>query len=522
MPVPYFEWIDGTVALSITNRCNQRCIFCYERNQRSTAEPTLDEVKKWIETASTRYRMAVFMGGEALLRKDILQIIRYTRSLGLQLSISTNGQALARDGFVDQLTEAGLEMLTVSFHYGDAETFARGSGTPPRFFERLLRGLACLRDEGLRSPDRAIDVIIETDLFTYNLGHLKQIRALLEETLGKRYRVQTLGRILPPAKPDTEQVLLDPLEERREEIVDFLATSPPDRPVVLAKMPLCLAPGWEHLSLDVALKLEDPEIVCNFDQRDAVERMHDYEKSFLDNPYRWVCCDCNLLPICPTTGSKWYSRTHPPSRGQKPVPVTDRSVDDVFARLGKPRTIRRVELDARASDLRPVIPERELLRGIETTRGRNCRLLDSFCGEEPIIDLDLVVDSEQVRLRLRPINNRRDPAMGFLIRYLDVVIVDSGLPIAIQLKALKHLASCPFPALELWEEYPHMDTALSALAEAIWNRFGDRIWPGSEFGQGWSTADLQRHSESTFLLGLESPRGGRRQIRFDAADFPQT
>lgn len=87
------------VYLHITNRCNLRCVYCFNAEYRAQGsaedELTAAEIRRVLaQLAALSARRVVFSGGEPLLRNDCLPAARYARSLGLATSCLTNGTLL--------------------------------------------------------------------------------------------------------------------------------------------------------------------------------------------------------------------------------------------------------------------------------------------------------------------------------------------------------------------------------------------------------------------------------------------
>jgi len=497
------------VALNITKRCNQRCVFCFEGDRSTWHEPSLDEIRRLLEEAAATHRYVIFMGAEALLRSDILEVIRITRALGLGASIFTNGQALAREGFVAELAGAGLDELDISFHYADADSFARGTGTRPKFFERLLRGLESVRDHNQRFPDRRINAKVETDLLIHNQGALAEIRSLLETHLGNAFTGHRLGTIQPIAGAAQAGSLLAPLASRRAELVEFIATQPPDRPLSFAKMPLCLVPGAEHRSIDVTYKYEQTDVRSNFIDKANLEAMHDHLLMYRTNPYRWVCRDCNLLPLCPTQRTSWLSPGSAPNRDQKPQPVTQTTVQQVLQRVW-PEPVPEAELKAIERAWRAIsIPEAEIVTALQAASGEGFELLDVYCEDAPILDFEIAVARERLRLRLTPVGVHVDTRRSFLLRYLQLVLVEpSHADPAIVLDVVKRVAALPFPPLSAWRDHEQVEARLAEAALTLWHLFGARLWPAQPLAGQWST-EVFRASAGALRLDARHANGQR-------------
>jgi cyclic pyranopterin phosphate synthase len=141
--------------LSVTDRCNYRCVYCRTGNEGAqfTELP--------IETYARMLRIFVSLGiekvrltgGEPLLRHGLLDLIRETAQLRpaftdapLDIAITTNGHLLAP--MAKSLKDAGLSRITISMDAVDPETFTRITRVPGSF-ERVRDGIRAAQDAGL-------------------------------------------------------------------------------------------------------------------------------------------------------------------------------------------------------------------------------------------------------------------------------------------------------------------------------------------------------------------------------------
>ena len=106
-----------TVNFHLVKHCPMACNFCYARFEdviRDTKVSTLglptEQARKVVaELAGLGFEKINFAGGEPLLRKDLPELIRYAKSLGLVTSIISNGQLITADwiksvyGHLDQI-----------------------------------------------------------------------------------------------------------------------------------------------------------------------------------------------------------------------------------------------------------------------------------------------------------------------------------------------------------------------------------------------------------------------------------
>jgi radical S-adenosyl methionine domain-containing protein 2 len=106
-----------TVNYHLVKSCQMSCNFCYARFDdviRDTKVSALglntEQAKKIIlELTQLGFRKINFAGGEPILRKDLPELIKYAKSLGLTTSLVTNGHLISQDwlkrvtGILDQI-----------------------------------------------------------------------------------------------------------------------------------------------------------------------------------------------------------------------------------------------------------------------------------------------------------------------------------------------------------------------------------------------------------------------------------
>jgi cyclic pyranopterin phosphate synthase len=115
--------------LSITDRCNLRCRYCMpeegvpliEHKDLLTYEEILGVVKVFARNGISKIRLT---GGEPLVRKGIVDLIRGIKDIkGIKdLSLTTNGVLLGE--YAHDLVEAGLRRINISLDTMQPERFA--------------------------------------------------------------------------------------------------------------------------------------------------------------------------------------------------------------------------------------------------------------------------------------------------------------------------------------------------------------------------------------------------------------
>lgn len=116
--------------ISLTDRCNLRCVYCMPREglawQPRAEQLSVEEILRVVETAAsggvTRVRLT---GGEPLVHPQVVQIVRGIASIrGIEeVSLTTNAMLLER--LAQPLADAGLKRVNISLDSLDAEKFRR-------------------------------------------------------------------------------------------------------------------------------------------------------------------------------------------------------------------------------------------------------------------------------------------------------------------------------------------------------------------------------------------------------------
>ncbi|MCU0777751.1 MAG: GTP 3',8-cyclase MoaA [Akkermansiaceae bacterium] len=129
---PFGRHIDY-LRVSVTDRCNERCLYCMPKGYKGWAghsdHLTADEIVRIIDQSTTLgFRKFRLTGGEPLVRKDIVEIARRVWELpGVQtLGISTNG-VLLKDLAVP-LKQAGVRSVNISLDALDADIYRKLTG----------------------------------------------------------------------------------------------------------------------------------------------------------------------------------------------------------------------------------------------------------------------------------------------------------------------------------------------------------------------------------------------------------
>ena len=148
--------------LYVTDRCNLNCHYCAEYDNEAS-HPELADLKRWAWKARDLGCVHVgLQGGEPLLHPQIVDLVAYCRSIGLSVSLSTNGFLLTPD-LAEDFGQAGLDALQISIDRVEPTSSTRKS--------------------------------------------LKTLAPKLEYVRNRRYRVQVAGVLFADTLDDCDEVL---------------------------------------------------------------------------------------------------------------------------------------------------------------------------------------------------------------------------------------------------------------------------------------------------------------------------
>jgi cyclic pyranopterin phosphate synthase len=186
--------------LSITDRCDLRCVYCMPERMTFLPRKDLLSFEELDELVAAFASFGVdklrVTGGEPLVRKDAMELMaRFSRHLGAglkELTLTTNGTLLARHA--GELSAIGVRRVNVSL-----DTLRRD------VFERLARRDSL--DDVLRGIDAAIEAGLHVKLNTVALAGINEaeIPELITWAHGRGADI-TLIETMPMGEAETNRV----------------------------------------------------------------------------------------------------------------------------------------------------------------------------------------------------------------------------------------------------------------------------------------------------------------------------
>lgn len=167
----------NTVAIDVTNLCNQRCPIClaYVDAMGYTFHPPVEYFDKIFDHFRNHDPLPniCFFGGEPTVHEDFLTIAKRARSLGFRIQLFTNGLRLVDKEYCRELCRLGVQ---INFGF---------DGTTPEIYEKLRgdRSLAAKRKAFENVIECGVDklVVITTFARGVNDGNMTEILKFIHE-----------------------------------------------------------------------------------------------------------------------------------------------------------------------------------------------------------------------------------------------------------------------------------------------------------------------------------------------------
>jgi len=207
------------VVLCVTNRCNLRCVYCYEEYyDRNYKEFTTEQILSLIdELCDMGTKLISINGGEALVRDDIEVIVDKINKKNILCQLTTNGLLVKKN--IPVLKK--VDSLTLSIDgYGESNDLNRGRGT----YEKIIEAFECLNENHIKFHSHTV-------LTKNNKNAVDEIL-----TLASKYKFQTRFSPLRIAdSPDKTIGLND--EEVTEIIGKIIRYKKQGRPIFFSEKP---------------------------------------------------------------------------------------------------------------------------------------------------------------------------------------------------------------------------------------------------------------------------------------------
>jgi len=176
------------IIIELNKSCNLNCEFCYHKNMNNLIL-NYDKVIKIIDDIKQSKIKAVrFTGGEPLLRKDLIKILKYSKEKGLYTILNTNGTLITPENI--HLFNY-VDLVLISFHY-------------LKNFKKIINALNILKNKN-------ITIMIATILIKKNIKDLQIFYKNIFSITNKNFKEWILLRPIPGTKDELKFENVDEL-----------------------------------------------------------------------------------------------------------------------------------------------------------------------------------------------------------------------------------------------------------------------------------------------------------------------
>jgi radical SAM protein with 4Fe4S-binding SPASM domain len=171
--------------LALTFRCQNDCLHCYAGGPRETPElSTSDWIKAMQKVKDVAIFIVTFTGGEPTLRGDLAELVRYTQENGLVSGLVTNGRRLSDKGYVQTLSDAGLDFVQITLESHLPEVHDKMTCTTGSWVQTV---------QGIKNAlSSQIYVSTNTTLTSLNVDHVLQTLEFVGELGVKDFSCNSL------------------------------------------------------------------------------------------------------------------------------------------------------------------------------------------------------------------------------------------------------------------------------------------------------------------------------------------
>ncbi|MDI6703717.1 MAG: putative heme d1 biosynthesis radical SAM protein NirJ2 [bacterium] len=162
--------------------CNLRCRHCYrDAGKKAKDELSTSEGKLLLEEiGGSGFKRIVFSGGEPLLRKDIYELVRYAKDLGLDSVFGTNGTLIspevARMLKLAGATRIGISLDSLRENIHDDFRQVKGA------YRKAISGMKSCKMVGLEFQ-------IHTTVMEFNYDEIEEISNFSERIGAEAYHI---------------------------------------------------------------------------------------------------------------------------------------------------------------------------------------------------------------------------------------------------------------------------------------------------------------------------------------------
>lgn len=241
-----------TIEIDLTNHCNHRCSFCVWGEHISTDKSTLkkDVIEKCILNMRQMGSKAITFtgGGEPMIHKNFSEILEYTKSLGYDCGLITNGSVITEKNA--HFLIKNLKWIRFSISGGDKESYQAVQGKDQ--FDLVCKNINLLSKTKIEKNSN-LKIGVRMLITKENIHTLIKLSEILKDIEGINF-LQIApdhsnedegkfwhGELVKSEREKAEKILFDNNIDLRTSGFEILNTSNKDNDKILNKPSKCFA-----------------------------------------------------------------------------------------------------------------------------------------------------------------------------------------------------------------------------------------------------------------------------------------
>jgi sulfatase maturation enzyme AslB (radical SAM superfamily) len=273
-------------------RCNNRCAHCVlpTWGEDESGEAYMRAISAAVEAG---HDSITITGGEPTIHAAILDIVAHAKSLGVHVTLQTNGRRLCDAGFAAEIARH-VDTFAIALHGPDPAVHDAITGRPGSF-EQTVAGVRNIAAAGKLVGAKLV-------LTALNAGHVLATTRLMVD-LGFDIFVFSYVHGVGNARRNYDRLAVryTDLWPQVKASVDHL--KPLDLPANLETFPFCIVPGYEALVAEINFRAGE------FNVKFVGRELQSWTSARLEQKTKFEGCSaCSFEPLCEGVWSEYAEK----------------------------------------------------------------------------------------------------------------------------------------------------------------------------------------------------------------------
>ncbi|MBM7615506.1 PqqD family peptide modification chaperone [Alkaliphilus hydrothermalis] len=217
---------DNGLWIKVTNRCNLACKYCYAESgeEEGKDEITLEEIENLLEELKDQnFSKIVITGGEPLLRKDIIEILKKCSEYG-HVMVLTNGTLYNEELYKTILDYVMMIQISMDSHEKGIHEFNRGTDT----YDKIIKSIDFINSqskdkltlsmtptpEHLGNIVKMIDFCIDNEIYNLHINRFVPY-GRAKEQYGETFNLNEFYRYVDAGYSHLKEIYIKNMEQKK-------------------------------------------------------------------------------------------------------------------------------------------------------------------------------------------------------------------------------------------------------------------------------------------------------------------